>query len=663
MTGSPKVIAAAVGGLVLLFQLPAARGQSAPPAVTEVASLASGSIGGVVLDEGGTPIPGAMVSALGAKTAIAVTDRSGRFELRTLSPGPYLVRAHVTGYVGSRGQIVEVRASARTASSFALRRANAITTPKTTIAKVPVLAAGVGTPLEAVIESQASASSDPAAAAVAPPADSSADPSDPVSPVDPVEDDHGETAWRLRHLRRGILKDLTVPDALLAGNDAPAGASVFEPSPGQSGGSSARSATNLFSGMPFTGQVNLLTTGSFDSPRQLFASDNFARSIAYFSLAAPAGEQADWSMNGALTQGDISSWFLAGAYASRRPARNRYDLGLSYSTQRYDGGNPAGLPNATDGSRNVGAVYGFDTFKLTPRVAVAYGARLSRYDYLAASMLLSPHVELMLSPGDHFRLNALASSRALAPGAEEFLPPTDSGPWLPPQRTFSSIVDGRPLQPERTEHIAVEAERDFGASMVTVRGFHQRVDNQLVTVFGPGVNVVPSEANAQLGHYFVGNVGNVDAAGWSAAFRTALAARIQGSVEYSVTRARWTGTGDGAYMLVVAPSVVRPRLDGLHHLSTAIETNVPETATRILVVYRLTNIGPSLGTDRSTYDPRFDVQVHQSLPFMDFSSARWEMLLAVRNTFHEATVDSSAYDELLVVHPPMRLVGGLTLRF
>src|ERR1700681_741924 len=180
MTGSPKVIAAAGGGLVLLFQLPAARGQSAPAAVTKIASLASGSIGGVVLDEGGTPIPGAMVSALGAKTAIAVTDRSGRFELRTLSPGPYLVRAHVTGYVGSRGQIVEVRASTRTASSFALRRANTITTPKTTVAKVPVLAAGVGNPLEAVTESPTSASSDPAAAV--PPADSSAD---PVSPVDP----------------------------------------------------------------------------------------------------------------------------------------------------------------------------------------------------------------------------------------------------------------------------------------------------------------------------------------------------------------------------------------------------------------------------------------------------------------------------------------------
>jgi Carboxypeptidase regulatory-like domain/TonB dependent receptor len=660
MTGSPKVIAAAVGGLVLLFQLPAAQGQSVAPAVMKVAALASGSIGGVVQDERGAPIPGAMVSALGAKTAIAVTDRGGRFELRTLSPGPYLVRAHVTGYVGSRGQLVEVRASTRTASSIALRRANAITAPPTSTTKLPVLAAGVGSPVETVeaIESQTAAISDPDP--VAPVADSSAS---------PVDDDHSETAWRLRHLRRGILKDVTVPDALLAGgNDAPSGTNIFDPLGGRSGSSASSSglAANLFAGVPFTGQVNLLTTGSFDSPRQLFTSDNFSRSIAYFSLAAPVGGQADWSMHGALTQGDISSWFIAGAYATRLPARHQYDLGLSYSTQRYDGGNTAALREVTDGSRNVGAVYGFDTFTLSPEVAVTVGTRVSRYDYLATSVLFSPRFEVTLSPTDHFRLNALVSSHALAPGAEEFLPPTDTGLWLPPQRTFSSIVEGRPLRPERTEHLAVEAERDFGGSTVALRAFRQGVDDQLVTMFGTGVNVPPAGTRPELGHYFVGNVGDINAAGWGAAFRTTLVSRVHGSVEYSMSQARWSGrrAGDGAYMMLVAPSVVRPRLDRLQDLSTSVETNVPETATRILVVYRLTTAaGLTSGPDRPTYDPRFDVQVHQSLPFMDFSTARWEMLLAVRNTFHEATADSSVYDELMVVRPPKRVVGGLTLRF
>ena len=166
---------------------------------------------------------------------------------------------------------------------------------------------------------------------------------------------------------------------------------------------------------------------------------------------------------------------------------------------------------------------------------MTYGARFSRYDYLAESSLFSPRVELTLSPGDHFRLNALASSRALAPGAEEFLPPIDTGLWLPPQRTFSSIIEGKPLQPERTEHFAVEAERDFGASTVSLRAFRQqrrRSAGHDVRQSEP-----PAAAGAQLGHYFVGNTGDVEAAGWGAGFRTTFISRVHGSVEYSMTGA------------------------------------------------------------------------------------------------------------------------------
>ncbi len=35
-----------------------------------------------------------------------------------------------------------------------------------------------------------------------------------------TDDDHGEVAWRLRHARRSILKDVTIPDDLLAGGHA-----------------------------------------------------------------------------------------------------------------------------------------------------------------------------------------------------------------------------------------------------------------------------------------------------------------------------------------------------------------------------------------------------------------------------------------------------------
>ena len=99
---------------------------------------------------------------------------------------------------------------------------------------------------------------------------------------------------------------------------------------------------------------------------------------------------------------------------------------------------------------------------------------------------------------------------------------------------------------------------------------------------------------------------------------------------------------------------------------------MPETSTRVIVLYRISNgfaqagdAGARRGSDPidRPIDARFDVQVRQSLPFMDFSNARFEMLFAVRNFFRDSAPDQSVYDELLVLRPPKRIVGGLTLKF
>ena len=93
---STSILSAFVGGLVLLGGSSAARAQGAPQPqpVMHVASLAPGSILGVVQDDRGIPVYGAVVSALGMTTAVAITDRQGHFELRTLTPGQ-IGRAHV----------------------------------------------------------------------------------------------------------------------------------------------------------------------------------------------------------------------------------------------------------------------------------------------------------------------------------------------------------------------------------------------------------------------------------------------------------------------------------------------------------------------------------------------------------------------------------------
>jgi TonB-dependent receptor-like protein/carboxypeptidase family protein len=643
-TASRTAASAVVGGLVLLWLPSLASAQSLPDIrpVTHIASAAPGSIQGIVQDERGAPIAGAMVSALGATTAFAVSDRIGRFELRTLSPGPYVVRAHLTGFVASRGQVVDVRPSGRSSSSIAMRH---VSVPAAG-APSPILAAGI-----------ASAPDAPAT-----PADTAASPNPGTVTND---DDHGELAWRLRHARRGVLKDATLPVEMLAG-DTPAEGHGFGASTmfGRASESSARFAANLFAGTPFVGQVNLLTTGSFDTPRQLFTAD-FSRSTAYLALGAPVGEHADWTARAALTQGDLASWVVAGEYTTRAPARHRYDIGLSYSTQRYDGGNFATLRDVTDGSRNAGAIYAFDTFAISPALTLTYGSRYARYDYLDGGSLLSPRVALTLSPAAHFRVSTMLSSRAVAPGAEEFIPRLESGVWLPPQRTFSSLVSGRPFESERTNHMEIEVEHDIASATVSLRAFRQHVSDQIVTLFGINLAGAPSAD----GNYFLTNVGTIDASGLSAGIRTAFANRVHGSVEYSMTRARLNSLdGDNlAYLLVFAPSAVRGSAESIHDIATSIETEVPETSTRVVVLYRLSSAfahAPTTAKSASpSLDTRFDVQVRQSLPFLDFSSAKWEMLVAVRNFFRETAPDQSVYDELFVVRPPKRVVGGLTLKF
>jgi len=639
-TRSRLAASAAVGGLVLLCAASVVRAQTFEP-VTRVASLAPGSIQGIVQDERGAPVAGAMVSALGATTRFATTDRTGHFELPTLSPGPYLVRAHLSGYVAPRGQIIDVRPSVRASSSIAMRRATSAST----------LAAGFG------------------AEPVSEPAPQPADDSNTIG-----GDDHSEMAWRLRHARRSVLKDLTVPDAVLAegGDDQPgSGVNIFAPVGllERAVESPAHLASSFFGATPFTGQVNLLTTGSFDTPQELFTFDSFSHGVAFISLGAPAGSSADWNVRGALTQGDIASWIVAGSYSTRVPARHRYDIGMSYATQRYDGGNTATLRTVTDGSRNAGTIYGSDSFTISPMVTLTYGARYSRYDYLADRSLISPRVAVTLAPGDHFRINALVSSRAAAPGAEEFLPPSDNGIWLPPQRTFSPLDARRPLMAERTTHVDVEVERDLAAGATLMfRGFHQHVDDQLVTMFGVHM---PSGPSTELGHYYVANSGNVDASGWSAGIRAAIADRVHASIEYTLAQANWNPADGLDYLVVLAPSALRLESERIQDVSTAVETEVPETSTRVMVLYRVSNgfarppAGPAQpnSPDRPALDARFDVQVRQSLPFMNFSTAHWEMLIAVRNFFRDAAPDQSLYDELLVVRPPKRIVGGLTLRF
>ena len=599
---------------------------SGTPTVRQLASVTPAELRGVVIDERAQPLAGAVISALGGASAFAVTDRSGRFTLRDLPAGPYLVRAHLQGYASARDRIVQVSTATRDISISLTRVVTKDDQPS-------VLQAGVG-------------------------------PVDESSSVGDDEVDHpSDIAWRLRHLRRSVLKDLDhtpipptdpsfMEDSLLAFSKAV--------------GSPVRFASDFIADLPVNGQINLLTSTSFERPQNLFSLQNgLPTGVAFVSLSAPT-MTGSWNVRGGTTQGDLSSWIVAGSYAWQPTGSSHsYRAGMSYAMQRYLGGNVDALAAMGDGRRKAGEMYAFDRWTLTPRLDVSYGARYARYDYLANETLFSPKASVTVRPLPRglLRLRGMVSRREIAPGAEEFLVPS-TGMWAPPGRTFSPTSRRAGFHPEQINHYEVAAEHPFADDVVLgVRAFRQQVNDQLVTLFGLSV---PGASPVGIGHYYVGNTGDVDARGWGVSVSRTVTDGVHASIDYTQTDTEWLRPSPGsARLALVMPSVVRRQFEQLHDLTTSIESEVPRFDTHVFVIYKLNSGFTS--SDAATRGPRFgsrfNVEVSQALPFLNFASAQWQMIVAVRNLFQEDLLETSVYDELQVVRPPKHVVGGVTVRF
>ncbi len=589
------------------------------------ARLTLGGIQGMVSDEGGAPLAGAFVSALGATPAMATTDARGRFVIQPLAAGEYVLRVHLAGFVSSRRDRVRVGPAAIEVAKILMHRID--DGPAALMAR-PILTAGMSLP--------------------------------PGENPTPEGENHSETAWRLRHIKRSVLKQdgevVSIADAA-SGQSVPGNPSIF----GRAFDSAATRAASFFTATPFSGEVNFLTTSAVASGPLVF-SDFVPRGVAYMSIGAPAAS-GRWDVRASMSQSDVSAWVLAGSFTSHIADSHDYGFGVSYSTQQYQNtsARPIALAPVADETRNVGEIYGSDRWTVSPTFTLEYGARYAHYDYLRHRSLLSPRLELTLTPFKNTHVIANIAQRMLAPGAEEFLPAATVGPWLPPERTFTPL-EGENFRVERARFSDVGIEREFaGAYLLGVRRFQQRVDNQMATLFGLPVSGGPKSP----GHYAVATAGALDAEGWAVRVSSAPSQRVRGSVDYSVTRAQWVSRGDMAAIAVWAPTAIRPRNEDVHDLTTSLETDVRQTATRVFVLYKINNAF-ARGEDptRPALDYRFDVQVNQALPFMPFSgAARWEVLVGLRNLFRDPNDAGSIYDELLVVRPPKRVIGGVLIRF
>ena len=606
--------------------LAAAQSAAVPPPVSTQAAFRQGRVLGIVRDDAGRAIGGVSIIALGTASAMARTDARGRFDLPLL-PGDYVLRASHDSYISTYREAVRVQSSARLEREITLVR--------------PGLVAG-----QLMLTSAMAKAGE-------------------TSPAGDAERDHShsEAAWRLRHLPRTVLRDgVAIGDAVA---ESPAQAftmpreSLFD----RAVFGSARLASAFFTDTNFDGQINLLTTGAGSGPSR-WLPDEWPRGVAYIAVGADAGALGDWRMRAAVSGGDgrAPAWVMLGEFLGREDAAHAFRVGVSYGTQGDDPSAPGPWSGAASGSRGVAGVYGFDRWRIGSSVVLDYGARVDRYDYLSQPELVSPRIagRVIVLPGTS--VTALASRRLIAPGADEFLPPPASGPWVPPERTFSSLIGRTPLRAEDVRHFEVGVEHEFGGgapvvSTVLVRRFRQSATDQAVTIFG-------LDATRDVGHYYVATPGDVELDGWGIGVRRDWRNRVRAGIDYVAVVARWDEHRQARAVRRVAPSAVRADRERLHDVSASIDADIPETRTRIAVVVRTNSaFSRADGGGLPVFDGRFDVEIHQALPYQPIQGGALELLFSVRTLCRDGHDPASIYDEVLTVAPPLRLVGGFQIRF
>jgi len=600
----------------------------APQAIVARAATA-GDIHGVVVDTSGRPLAGAVVSALGSTVAFAMTGKDGRFRLGTLPLGPYAVRIHLDGFAPSPRRMVEVRPDSPALISVALQ---SLADPRSAKPGIKMAAAGLG-PAEMFSGKAANPATD--------------------------DTNISEAAWRLRHLKRSVMKDVGQADAATdaAGTAerpaAPPIGRVPDPAP--------RFGSGLFGAVPITGQVNIVTIGSFNGLSDVWSPNSVASAgVAYLSIGAPAGRVGDWAVRGAWSQGGRGSWFVAGSLNARESAGHRYVAGFTYSAQRYDRAVMSGIPDLSSGSRAVATAHASDEWAISRRVSLGYGLTYSWQDYMSGNGQLSPRLSLTLRPSDTLTVRTVAARYLIVPGVEEFTPGPGGGRAiiLPAQRTFSPWSETAGFRPQRTDLYELSVEHNVGDFVVGVRAFYQRVGDQAGAVFALPT---PDHPSPSLGHYYVTSVGDMNSRGWAIRLSRPLIGGIRAVIDYSQTTTRWDRLTDQS---LIALPTIRPN-DGkvVHDLTTSLETEIRPTLTRLYVLYKFNTGFVRQDAGGQGFDTRFDIQVNQSLPFLNFASADWELLVAVCNLFRDSSAERSVYDELLVLRPPKRVVGGVRVRF
>lgn len=439
-----------------------------------------------------------------------------------------------------------------------------------------------------------------------------------------VAQNRRELTWLLRHKRRSVLEERTGATDT-QGVDAPRAASL---SPLQ----------------PDLGATLELVThpDSFGLGDELLDGEGPSVSLSALRLQGRLSESGTWSLGGLISESGTTSWRMAAEFVLEA-GEHQIRAGSGYGTRML---RPAVSGPATRDER-VGAVFVQDRWQPSDELIATVGGRFSHVGFLERANYLDPMVSVELRPAAGAAVVATVSTHTLAPGGDLLT--------LSTQATAPSIamaaIDER-LRAQRSLKMEVAIEESLGPTHVRAHTFYEDVRDHHGNAFS---------ASDSLRSLRIFNTGRLAARGMGLTVSRRFGV-VSGSMTYTYGHGWRTAQGGALPADLAEERVLSFEEADFHDVVARVETVITGTDTRLLALYRVNSLMPQ-GDDRPVNSSRFDLQLSQGLPFLGgLTHADWDLLLAVRNFYYEAD-DGTVLDEVAVLNPPTRVLGGIAVRF
>jgi Carboxypeptidase regulatory-like domain len=442
-----------------------------------------------------------------------------------------------------------------------------------------------------------------------------------------------EWQWLLRHRRRSVLE---------AGEEE----AVLKEPPPAAVALAARGAW-----VPeLAGSVELVTSPSaLGLDADVLGTASTQASQGAVRLQGRLADAGRWSLGGLVTEAENRTWRMGAEFVLEPGGSHQIQTGAGYGTNYLR--NPTSASADALVQHSVGAAFVKDRFALGRSTWGTVGARYAYLGFLNDPNHVDATLGLEYREDEYAWIRASVSSRTLAPGGDLL---TLSTLKTSPVITYATLQEG--LRPSRTWRYELSADRALGPAKVGAHIFYEDTADQLVNVF--------DQAAART--LRVLNGGHIDTRGIGLTVGGHLGEVVNGSLTYSYGRTTRDGGPRNAAVVADAWGIVGYEEADYHDLVARVETYIDWSDTRVAAYYRFNTVNPEAdgrGGHSTCTNTRFDVQLSQGLPFLQtLTRADWEVLVAVRNLFYEAA-EGAALDELVVLHPPKRVMGGISVRF